>query len=402
RIARWAAAQAEIADPNETRQRVSRDTDPETEIAREVERLRVRDAARERYNAERARQRLMVNAERAVSGLAFLTDNADTATLWGRDQHVLWARGEGLMIVGPQGVGKSTVVQQLVLARLGLAAPEPELFGYPVVTDERPILYLAMDRPPQIRRSLARMVDTNDPAKAAVLRERLIVWTGPLPFDAAEAPDVFAEWVALHGRRPGMVVVDSLKDLASGLAKDDVGAGVNAAMQRVLADGTEFVSLHHQRKPAIGNPKPDKLADVYGNSWLTAGQGSIVLLWGEAGGATVELSHLKQPQERVGPLIVNHTRTTGTSAAADPTERLKEIARTAGIDGFTLPDAVRGLYNVGNGDDGWTALKSKTRRKLDKLTAEGYVTYDKGLPGGVGGGGKPAKWTYTLAERSTP
>ena len=368
------------------------------DIQREVARLRVREAARDQYEALRARERLMVNADRAVDGLTFLTTSVDSRPLWGRDSHVLWAPGEGLMICGPQGVGKSTVVQQLALARMGLAAPD--LFGFPVAADERPVLYLAMDRPPQIRRSLARMLNLDDDAVTATLKRQLVTWTGPLPFDAAQAPDVFAEWVALHGNSPGMVIVDSLKDLATGLAKDDVGAGVNAAMQRVIAAGTEFVVLHHQRKATADNHKPDKLSDVYGNSWITAGLGSVLLLWGEAGAARVELSHLKQPQEKVGPLIVDHTHGAGQSAASDPTARLTEMAHVGGTTGITLVEAVRGVYGVGQDDDGWLSAKGKVRRRLDKLTVDGLLTYDKGSPGGSGGGGKPAKWTHTSPKRS--
>jgi hypothetical protein len=34
--------------------------------------------------------------------------------------------------------------------------------------------------------------------------------------------------------------------------------GFNAAMQRVLANGTEFISLHHQRKANSDNKKPGR------------------------------------------------------------------------------------------------------------------------------------------------
>jgi ATP-binding cassette subfamily B protein len=40
--------------------------------------------------------------------------------VWGADQEVLWSAGEPLMICGPQGVGKSTLTQRLILARLGI------------------------------------------------------------------------------------------------------------------------------------------------------------------------------------------------------------------------------------------------------------------------------------------
>jgi hypothetical protein len=66
--------------------------------------------------------------------------------IWGDGPLVLAAEGEGTMIAGQQGTGKTAIAQQLVLHRhrvragglLGLSvAPEPQ----------RPTLYLAMDRP---------------------------------------------------------------------------------------------------------------------------------------------------------------------------------------------------------------------------------------------------------------
>lgn len=384
-LARWAAAQAQLDDPTDTFVRVYRN-----EISEQVTRLRVRDIAQRIYSSERARNQLDVNAERAVNGKTFLTDSVVNHALWGLDEQILWASGEGFMIAGPQGVGKSTVAQQLFLSRLGIG--EPELFGFPIAPDHRPVLYLAMDRPAQIRRSLARMVDLSDESVAQVLQNNLVVWTGPVPFDAAESPKEFAAWVKLRGREPGLVVVDSLKDLATGLATDEVGSGLNEAMQRVLADGTEVVLLHHLRKANAQNPRPDKLDDIYGNAWLTAGLGSIILLWGQPGAKTVELRHLKQPQEAVGPLAVSHSHQAGQSVAADPIERLKELARNAGQDGFTHDEAIQALYSAERGDPTFASAKAKARRKLDQLKESGHLTYVPGGSGGAGGGGRPARW----------
>ncbi|MBF6161355.1 bifunctional DNA primase/polymerase [Nocardia cyriacigeorgica] len=391
RTACWAAAQASVVDPAETLARLDRYVaDEDSEVQKEAAKLRIRDRAKALYAEEKARQQLTQHRDRLMDGLAFLTEDADAEPLWGQGGQVLWASGEGLMICGPQGVGKSTIVQQLMLARMGLRPPE--LCGLPVLVDERPILYLAMDRPPQIRRSLNRMIDTTDETVAAALKRQLVIWKGPPPFDAAEAPGVFADWVALHGREPGLVIVDSLKDLASGLAKDEVGAGVNLAMQLVLANGTEFIDLHHQRKANADNKKPDKLSDVYGNGWLTAGMGSVVLAWGDPGASTVELSHLKQPQEKVGPLMVNHSHGTGSSTAADPLEKLTELATAAGGLGITEAEAVRCLYDVGRDDDTYDTLKKQARRRLDRLREDGVLDYEAGARGGAGGGGKPARW----------
>ncbi|MEO3761219.1 bifunctional DNA primase/polymerase [Mycobacterium sp. B14F4] len=387
RMVRDAVGVADEESVEELRDRAHR-----ADIRRELQRLRVRESARTLFADEKARARLGEHADRLLDGLAFLTDSSAAEPLWGRGGQVLWAPGEGLMICGPQGVGKSTVAQEIVLARMGLRASE--LLGFPVGTDERPVLYLAMDRPPQIRRSLARMVDVTDADVAARLRQRLVVWTGPPPFDAAEAPEVFADWVAQHGRDPGLVIVDSLKDLASGLATDDGGAGFNAAMQRVLANGTEFVSLHHQRKANADNKKPNKLSDVYGSTWLTSGQGSVLLLWGEPGASKVELSHLKQPQEVVGPLIVDHAHGSGESVASDPIERLIELARLAGVEGFIESEAVAALHDIDRDHEDYDKCRKKVGRKLARLVDEGVLLYEKGSRGGSGGGGTPSRWRY--------
>ncbi|OLT44470.1 hypothetical protein BJF87_07700 [Gordonia sp. CNJ-863] len=337
----------------------------------------------------------MVNADRAMDGLAFLTEATDETPLWGEGDRVLWAPGEGLMICGPQGVGKSTIVQQLMLARLGLT--DPQFCGLPVVVDDRPVLYLAMDRPPQIRRSINRMVNTADENVAAVLKRQLVVWKGPPPVNAAEAPGVFAKWVAMHGREPGLVIVDSLKDLAGGLSEDAVGSGINAAMQTVLANGTEFIDLHHQRKATADNRKPDKLTDVYGSTWLTSGMGSVLLVWGEAGAPTVELSHLKQPAAPVGTLIVNHSHGSGLSSANDPDVMLMQLAVEAGAAGITERDAVAGVFQLEEHDTDYVPAKKRIRRRLDRFTREGQFTYAAGAKGGSGGGGRPATWV--VAQR---
>jgi energy-coupling factor transporter ATP-binding protein EcfA2/5S rRNA maturation endonuclease (ribonuclease M5) len=243
----------------------------------------------------------------AIDGASFLLD-ADTSirSVWGRDNEVAWAQGETLLLAGPQGVGKSTLLQQLALARIGVRTT-PLLF-MPVAVDERPLLYIAADRPSQIRRSLGRMVSEDD---RKTLSERLIVWQGPLPFNLSTEPEKFAPFVAEFG--VGTVCIDSLKDVAHDLSKDETGSRVNAALQETLAYGIEVAASHHQRKAQANNKKPTTLSDVYGSTWITAGVGSVLLLWGEAGDSIVEFLHLKQPAEEIGPLKVVHDHATGTT-----------------------------------------------------------------------------------------
>jgi hypothetical protein len=101
----------------------------------------------------------------------------------------------------------------------------------------------------------------------------------------------------------------TLKDLAVDLVKDEVGARVNRAWQLLAQREIEPLDLHHPRKSLAGQTnEPKSLDDVYGSTWLTAGHGSVVMLWGHPGDPIVELSHLKQPLEEVGPfrVLIDH------------------------------------------------------------------------------------------------
>ena len=74
----------------------------------------------------------------AMDGLEFLTRRPEDTPLWGDGNKLLWVRHPGLMICGPQGVGKSTMAQQLMLAHTGLRAAE--LASHTVAGDDRPVL----------------------------------------------------------------------------------------------------------------------------------------------------------------------------------------------------------------------------------------------------------------------
>ncbi|WP_187437720.1 AAA family ATPase [Actinomadura decatromicini] len=80
-----------------------------------------------------------------TAGDEFVLDTPATPpAVWGRGEAVGWAEGESLMLVGPPGVGKTTLVVQLVAARLGLVKT---VLGLPVQAGARRVLYLALDRP---------------------------------------------------------------------------------------------------------------------------------------------------------------------------------------------------------------------------------------------------------------
>lgn len=303
---------------------------------------------------------------RLVDGATFTEGvSSEPEPWWGDAGRVLAARGEPLEIVGPQGVGKTTIAEQLALARLGL---RDSALGLPVLADERRVLYLAMDRPRQAARSLARMIDSDD---RRVLREKLLVHQGPPPFSVVKEPEALAEMTLAAGA--GMLVLDSLKDLAPGLSKDEVGAAVNIALQHVIAAGSELTGLHHQRKATADNRKPQTLDDVYGSTWITSGAGSVVLLWGNPGDAYLELRHLKQPGEEFGPATVYHDHASGTSSIVDAISAEEVLASS--LAGTTAHAAAGMLYATG---EPTRQQIERARRQLERLVDAGKAERLKG------------------------
>ena len=297
--------------------------------------------------------------ERAVDGASFALDAPDEVpSLWGEGQAVAWAAGEPLLLVGPQGVGKTTLGQRLALARAEVGPTD--LLGMCVEPDERPVLYIAADRPRQAARSLHRMVSEDDRGKLA---ERLVVWPGPLPFDLALEPERLAEFAAGYG--VGTVIIDSLKDVARDLSKDETGSRVNLAFQHTVAAGLELLVDHHQRKEGSDGKKPQRLDDVYGSTWITAGAGSVVLLWGEPGDPIVDLHHLKQPAEEIGPLKVLHDHERGMPSVYGGGDLYDLVAHAQG--GVTASEGARHLFGSTEPSPN---EREKARRRLERLVSD--------------------------------
>lgn len=364
-------------------------------IEQELSTLRAREAARETLARERAEDAMRRAVGDAVNGTEFLFSAPEPDPVWGRGSEVLWAAGEALMVAGPPGVGKSTLAQRLVLARIGYA-DEGALLGYPVEPDERPVVYLAMDRVAQIRRSIKRMIDPDDP-RSRIVSERLAVYPGSPPFNAADAPELFAEWVVevskfTTGAEPGTVVVDSYKDLAPNLNEDRAGSGLNRAAQILVNSGVEWLGIHHVKKPTADNKKLTKLSDVYGSTWLTAGAGSVLILEGDPGTSGAELHHAKQPAEAVGPLVIRHDHATGETDPVNPREALWAHLREMGQAGVTKRSAAEAMFGTAT-----DATRKRAERELGALVEQGGVSKLGGTSGGTGGGTE-SRWVLARTK----
>lgn len=230
----------------------------------------------------------------------------DVPALWGTDgKKVLWARGQGLIMLAPQGVGKTTLALRLVEGLLGLSESVLEM---PIRRVDKNVLYMAMDRPQQISGAMKRVFYRH----GRVLTERgLRVLTGPPPKDLGRNPEFLLE--ACLEMDAGVVIVDSLKDGVMGLSNDEVAQSWNKAVQLCLREGIEICVLHHPPKRAGSDPeRAMDNDDAYGSTWLTAGMGSVLQLWAKADSAYVELTQTKFPVGMLPPLLLRRNNAEGT------------------------------------------------------------------------------------------
>lgn len=347
----------------------------------------MRDEVERRYNTKQ----LESFNNRVVSGIDFIRSHAGSPpALWGSGSDVLWAKGEALTITAGFGVGKTTLAGLLVRAQIFGG----EVLGYPVkrlgdgLSAQPRILYLACDRPEQIGRSQARQFA--DHLEDAALGA-LTVWRGPIPADAAVNTNILVDLANYH--QADVVYIDSLKDVARGIAEDRVGAAYQLARQTLLASGRQLCELHHLNKSG----------DDYGSVWVAAGSGSVVRLSGKPGGQSCTLTHIKQPAHVVGPLTiqqdrdngemaVSKTATAGPSDAAAVVQWVREYGAALGV---TAVQAAHQFYGGGGRNE-----IERARRALMKLSAgdNAELSYLPGSAGGAGEGRQPSRWAAKDAE----
>ncbi|MEU3033502.1 AAA family ATPase [Streptomyces griseoaurantiacus] len=312
--------------------------------------------------AENAPEENLLPKSFTPGGTFFLQAQETPPAVWGEGGDVLWAEGESLILAGPQGVGKTTIAHQIIRARLGL---QDTVLGLPVQQGSKRVLMLMMDRPAQARRAGRRIYGNDD---EGFLNEHLVIWEGPPPYDLAKRPDVLA--AMCERAKADTVLVDSIKDGAIGISADEVGAGYNRARQKALAEGVQVLENHHTKKAGANGGEPNKLEDVYGSVWITAGSGSVIMLWGEAGDPIVSFRHIKQPMNEVGPFQLLHDHASGLTTVRHTVDLL-DMARIKGVHGLTVMDAAAALAETKKPT---ASDREKARRKLNKLVEKGLLS----------------------------
>lgn len=286
-------------------------------------------------------------------------------SLWGTGREVAWPKGEAFGLVGPDGSGKTILAGNLIMRQTGIIN-EP-LLGMTVLPRTR-ILYLAQDRPEQVRRSLKRLVGDAD---RETLNAALAIIDWPIGL-IDDHPSLIAELAAEHGA--DTVYIDSLKDVVLAPSSEESGLAFKRAYSEAIAAGVEVCFLHHDRKAGQDSKRRIlKLSDVYGSRFITAGAGSVIALNGGSGDPIIDLRHLKQPDEEVGPHRVLFDFETGELSLSKEINIVDAIRNSP--EGITANDAARILYDT---DNPTRSDKERARRKLNSHVDKQRLAVRKG------------------------
>lgn len=225
--------------------------------------------------------------------------------IWGTPQAPVAVEGQGWMICGADGNGKTSDAGQYVKARIGIVS---EVWGMPVapLPEGRTAWYFAMDRPVQAKRAFARGLSPE--LHRDVLRQRLHWQAGPPRLSLATEQG--RAWALEEAERlnAGLVVFDSRKDLGPTENGDHVFE-VAVTVQTLVAAGVDVLILHHPNQARRNGPP--SLEDVKGVRDVFSGLGSVVILDGKPGAELIEVHHVKPVYEPFRPFVLQRDHATG-------------------------------------------------------------------------------------------
>lgn len=245
------------------------------------------------------------------AGTWALEEPENSRAVVGSGSQIAWADGESLLVVGDTGHGKSTLTQNIMRTSIGLL---PDVLGLAVRSFKR-TLYIAADRPAQIRASLKRMVCHEN---KQVWDDHVYVHHGAPDFALNEDPHKLLPFIrelakSLDQEPFDCLIIDSLKDVVSEIDDNESGIQINRALQLVCQQGVQVAVNMHPRKLHLtkGQPAQPGLDDVNGNKNIIAGAGSVLFIDKPAESGYSPLYHLKSPADRLEGYELQIVRSTG-------------------------------------------------------------------------------------------
>lgn len=154
------------------------------------------------------------------------------------------------------------------------------------------------------------------------------------------------------------------------LISDEAGQAFNTSVQECAAAGIEVLTLHHNRKAQDGKPTRT-VDDVYGSTFITAGQGSVLAIDGRPGDLVVRIRQPKPAADEIAPVDVRIRTDTGLLEPLGHLDIAGWIATRP--DGTTARDVARYLFG---GEPSRSEIE-KARRSLNRLLERRHLTFLK-------------------------
>ena len=248
-----------------------------------------------------------------VDGATFFLDAPTVVpAIWGQRTDVLWPEGEPTMLDGPDGVGKTTIAQQITLRRIGIG--EQASSASPS-NPSRPTRRCSTSRLTARHRHPGRVGRMVSDQHRRILRERLVVWRGSVPFDVVRDPGSLADFAV--ERNAGGIIVDSVKDLAENLSDEEVGMAIHRAWQLCV----EALPGRARATPSAQSAADQQAAQSARGRVRVAVDHRRLRerdpRLGRRGRPDRQPLHLKQPADIVGPFTLLHNNRAGTVVVAD-------------------------------------------------------------------------------------